>query len=116
MLVLLNHGGDYLTNAALQFAVVSNRRAHGNVGGIDRRNAEGNQLGSIDQESSGNAFFQTMAAEVPHFLSDQHEVAGRAFIYSTLTRHNLSLQLGWRIIKLYSNEPLPGRLFQIFQD
>src|SRR5258705_4246340 len=114
MLVLLNHGGDYLTNAALQFAVVSNGRAHRHIGSVDRWNAEGNELCGVDQQSRGNAFFQAMAAKVAHFLSDEDEVAGRAFINSTLTGHNLSLQLGWRIIKLYSNEPLPRRLFQIF--
>jgi len=33
----------------LEFAVVGNRRAHRDVGGIDWRNAEGDELGGVDQ-------------------------------------------------------------------
>jgi hypothetical protein len=44
----LNHGRDDLADAALQFAIVSNRRAHRYVGGADWRNAERDQLGSVD--------------------------------------------------------------------
>ena len=56
----LDHGGYDLTNAALQFAVVSDGCAHGDVCGINRRNAESDQLCGVDEQPSGDAFFQSV--------------------------------------------------------
>ena len=45
----LNHSRHDLADAALEFAVVGDGRAHRDVGGIDWRNAECDELGGVDQ-------------------------------------------------------------------
>src|SRR6185369_13113235 len=112
----LNHGGYDLADAALQFAIVSDRRAHRDVGGIDWRNAERDELSSVDQEPSRDTFFEAVTTKVAHLLSDQNQVARRAFVDTTFTRDDLSLHLRRRIVKLDRDKPLPRRLFQVFQD
>ena len=46
---LLDNGGDDLADAALQLAIVRDRRRHRDLGRIDRRNSERDQLRCIDQ-------------------------------------------------------------------
>src|ERR1041385_3500957 len=113
--MLLNHGGDDLADAALQFAIVSDRRAHRDVGGVYWRNAECDELGCVDQEPRRKTFFKTVATKVAHLLSDQNQVARRAFVNTTFTRDDLGFHLRRRIVKLDRDKPLPRRLFQIFQ-
>src|SRR6185369_7615229 len=44
----LDDSGDDLADAALQLAVVRDRRAHRDLGGIDWRNTERDELGRVD--------------------------------------------------------------------
>src|ERR1700693_6056000 len=73
--VILNHRGHDLADVALQLAIVGDGRAHGYVGGSDGRNTECDQLCGINQQASGDAFFQSMAAQVADLLADEHQVA-----------------------------------------
>ena len=69
--------------------------------------AEHDQLCGVNEESGGDAFFQTVSAQIADFLANEHEVARCAFVNPTLTRHDLSFHLWWRVIKINRHEALP---------
>ena len=100
----------------LQFAVVGDGRAHSHVGGSNWRDAKGNQLRCVNQQTRRDSFFQSMSAQVADLLANQHEVASGAFVHPTFTRDDFSLQIRRRIIEINRDKTLPCRLFQIFED
>src|SRR5882724_435783 len=57
-----------------------------------------------------------MPAEVSYFLPDKHEIAGSAFVDSSLTRNNLRFNFRRWVIEVNSDEALTGRLFQVLED
>src|SRR5262249_18441570 len=109
-LLWLNYGSDDLTDAALQFAIVSDGGTHGDVRGVDGRDAECDQLCSVDQESRRNTFFKPVAAKIAYFLADQNEVACGAFVNTAFTRHNLRFHFRWRVVEFDRHKPLACRL------
>jgi len=113
---ILNHRRDDLADAALQFAVVGDGRAHCDFGGGDWRDAQGDQLCGIDQESLETPSSSPWPRRLTHLLSDEHKIARGAFVNSAFAHHDLGFHLGRRIIEVDGYESLPGRLFQIFQN
>src|SRR5205807_5851805 len=77
-----------LANAALQIAVVGDGRAHRDFGGARRRNTIRNELRGINQQTRRDTFFQSVTAQVAHLLSNQDEVARRAFIDAALASND----------------------------
>src|SRR6266516_4697786 len=57
-----------------------------------------------------------MTAQVTNLLTNQNQIAGRAFVDAALARDNLRLHLRWRVIELDSDETLPGGLLQVFEN
>src|SRR6478735_6392080 len=53
-----------LTDRALQFAVIGDRRADRYLGRGDRFDSLGDHLGGVDEETCGDAFFQAVPAEI----------------------------------------------------
>ena len=58
----LNDCRHDLSNTPLQFTVVRDRGADGDLGGGDWRNSFGNHLRGIDQQSGRNAFFKAVTS------------------------------------------------------
>src|SRR5918997_904625 len=102
-----------LAYAALEFAVVGDGRGEGDFGGGDGRDAARDELGGVDEEARGDAFFEAVAAQVSHLVADLHEVARRRLFDAAFARDDLGFEFGGRVVEFERDEALARRLFEV---